>query len=199
MYTTMSEITLSSAGRQASVLVVDDEAMLADLLYEWVNEKWPCEAVYSGQEALEVVDGTIDLVLLDRQMPDLSGEEVLQTIRDQHGSIQVLMVSAIEPNFDILDLPFDGYLQKPVDRPTVQEAIEGLLIRRTYEPAIREFFSAVAKIEILEAVKSPAELAEDERFIALKSKADDLRQRADATLGRVTRHVSEMHDVEADD
>lgn len=194
----MTDVVLSSTTRPASVLVVDDDPMLADLLSEWVAEKWECHVARGGEEALEVLDGN-DVVLLDRRMPDLSGDEVLERIRDTTADVQVLMVSSIEPGFDILDMPFDDYLRKPVDRPTLQEAIEGLLVRRSYHPDVQQFFAAMTKIDWLEATKSSEELAEHEAYLSLRARADELRQKADATLGQVTEHVEQFHDVNADD
>lgn len=195
----MSNIALSSTDTTANILVVDDEPLLADLLSEWVKEKWACTTAYGGKEALELVNDEFDIVLLDRQMPDLSGDEVLESIRESKPSLQVMMVSGVTPDFDILALPFDYYLPKPVDRPTLQEAIEGLIVRRSYHSTIQQFFSATAKIDLLEESKSAAELAEDERYLSLRAKADELRQKSDATLGYVTDYVEKLYETEADD
>ncbi|MFB6353694.1 MAG: response regulator [Halobacteriales archaeon] len=195
----MPELSLPSSETIAEVLVVDDEPMMADLLQEWVREKWRCEAVYNGSDALEIVSENIDVVLLDRQMPDFSGEEVLRELRTMGLDCQVMFISGVEPDPDVLELPFDDYLMKPVERPSLQEAIEALLIRRSYHPVVQEFFSAVAKIELLQDALSPRELADDERYLALRREADELRQTADATLGQRTQHVEEIYDVEADD
>lgn len=195
----MAELSLPSSEAVAEVIVVDDEPMMADLLQEWVLEKWHCEVAYHGADALERVSEETDIVLLDRQMPDFSGEAVLRELRTMGLDCQVMFVSGVEPDLDILELPFDDYLTKPVERPTLQEAIEALLIRRSYRPVVQEFFSAVAKIDLFQAMRSPRELADDERYLALRRKADELRQAADATLGQRTQHVEEMYDVEADD
>lgn len=184
---------------RADVLVVDDEPMLADLIGEWVQEKWNCQTVYNGRDAIETISAEIDVVLLDRQMPDLTGDEVLTTIREEGVPCQVMMVSAAQPDFDIFDLPFDDYLRKPVDRPEVQEKVEQLLLRRTYHPDIQQFFTITAKLALLESLKLPQELEANEEYLALKATADDIRQDADATLGVRTNHVEEIVDINADD
>ena len=181
------------------MLVVDDDPLLADLTGEWVREKWDCETVNDGTSALEVVGDGFDVVLLDRQMPGLRGEEVLAAIRERELPIQVLMVSGVEPGFDVVELPFDDYLRKPIDRPTLQEKVEALLLRRTYHPDIREFFASVAKLELLEASMPSAELVGDDRYLGLKARADELRQASDATLGEATELVAGLHDAKADD
>lgn len=183
----------------AEVLVVDDEPMLADLLAEWVAEKWNCHAVNGGHEALDRIDAEIDVVLLDRQMPDVNGDEVLATIREDQRPCQVMMVSAAEPDYDILDLPFDDYLQKPVKRPEIQQSVEQLLLRRTYHPDIQRFFTITRKVALLETCKPAAELAGNADYMALKGAADEIRQEADATLGSRTPHVEELVEIEAGD
>lgn len=193
------ELSIPAGGRPARVLIVDDDPMLADLLTEWVREKWDCETVNGGSEAMSIVDDGFDVVLLDRQMPGLAGEDVLEAIRDRDLDVRVMMVSAVEPDFDLLELPIDDYLRKPVDRPAVQGKIEGLLLRRTFHAAVEQFFACVAKLEAIERAKSASDLAASEPYLALKAKADELRQSVDATLGRRSELVSELHDVNADD
>lgn len=195
----MSTSPLPTHGSTARALVVDDEPLLTDLISEWVMEKWACETANSGSEALDRLDDSFDIVLLDRQMPDVSGEEVLDEIRKRGLPTQVMMVSGVEPDFDIVELPIDDYLKKPVDRPELQEKIEQLLMRRTYHPNLQKFFICVAKLDQLEKAKSATELTDDERYLTLKAEADKLRQEANATLGEMTEHVSEFHDVNADD
>lgn len=184
---------------RSNVLVVDDDPLLADLLAEWVREKWNCTVINGGAEALDVLDDRFDVVLLDRQMPDVPGEEVLAAIRERDLQVQVMMVSGVEPGFDLVELAIDDYLRKPVQRPALQAKIEGLLLRRTYHAGVERFFTCVAKLDALESALSRGTLLEDERYLTLRAKADELRQDADATLGRPSEHVAELYDVQADD
>lgn len=52
----------------ASVLVVEDERNLADFYAEWLRKADRMKTAYHGEEALELLDETIDVVLLDRRM-----------------------------------------------------------------------------------------------------------------------------------
>jgi len=72
---------------------------------------------YSGEEALEKVDEDVDIVLLDRllpDLPDLPGDEVLERVRERGLDCRVVMVTAVDPDFDIVELPVDEYIHKPV-------------------------------------------------------------------------------------
>lgn len=186
---------IPSISSTARILVVDDDRLLGDLLGEWVREKWECDTVYDGREAMAKMNDGVDIVLLDRQMPGMSGEEVLEEIRNERFPAQVLMVSAVEPDFELLELPIDDYLQKPVTRPSLQAKIEELLLRRIYLPTVEKFFVCMAKLEVLETTKSPTELAENDRYLELRMKADELRQDAKATLGHMSDHVVEFHET----
>jgi DNA-binding response OmpR family regulator len=193
------DIDVSSVGAAARVLVVDDDPMVADLATEWIEEKWACETAYGGAEALETVSEETDLVLLDRQMPERSGEAVLESIREQGYPVQVMMVSGVDPDVDLIDLPIDEYLRKPIDRLTLQEKVEELLLRRTYHRTIREYFVCAAKLAVLERAKPVGELEANDRYLALRTRADELRQSADATLGEMSDHVADFHAAEGGD
>lgn len=188
-----------ATGEPATLAVLDDEPMLADLLTEWVDEKWVCETFTEGRALLDGVDDSVDVVLLDRQLPGLSGAEVLERLRERGSTAPVCLVSGVEPSVDIVDLPLNDYLRKPVSRPELQATIEELLLRRTYHPHVQEFFNCAAKLDAIESATPATQLGEDERYLALKRRADELRQAADATLGRLTPHVARIHDVELDD
>jgi len=66
-----------------NILVVDDESRLADLYTVWLSDNHDVETAYSGEEAIQKVDGETDIVFLDRRMPHMSGDDVLAAIRDQ--------------------------------------------------------------------------------------------------------------------
>jgi len=77
---------------QATVLVVDDEHHLADLYTDYLADDHEVLTAYGGEEALELLDDPdtdVDVTLLDRRMPDLSGDEVLAAIDDTDEEIRV--------------------------------------------------------------------------------------------------------------
>lgn len=98
------------------ILVVEDERDVADLYTTLLATKYDVQTAYNGQQALELVDETIDIVLLDRRMPGLSGDEVLQEIDSRNYECQVVLVTAVEPDFDIIELGFDAYVKKAAVR-----------------------------------------------------------------------------------
>ncbi|WP_336135721.1 HalX domain-containing protein [Natronomonas amylolytica] len=153
--------------RGTNVLIVDDEAALADLYAAWLEQDWDVETAYGGREALEMVGPETDIVLLDRRMPDISGDEVLDEIRNRDLDCRVAMVTAVDPEFDILDMPFDTYLSKPVPREELTDAVERLDALSEYEDAFQRHFALVSKRAALESEHPRTELRSNDEYEAL--------------------------------
>jgi len=166
-------------GRRATVLVVDDEPGVADVYAEQLHEQYTVEVAYSGEEALSKLNSTIDVVLLDRRMPDLSGDEVLSEIREKRYETRVAMVTAVDPGFDIIEMPFDDYVIKPVSKAELFETIEQLLLYADYEERLRECYSLTAKYAALESSKPQTVLEESDEFADLKAELSEVRSELD--------------------
>src|SRR5437762_4471436 len=102
------------------ILVVDDDAPILILMQSLLREFGfePLTAA-SGNEAIDIARGRRPaLVLLDRHMPGMSGEEVIRALRDDDGLAQlpILIVSG-EPvsKAELASLRADGAVLKPFD------------------------------------------------------------------------------------
>ncbi|MFB6081400.1 MAG: response regulator [Halanaeroarchaeum sp.] len=162
------------------VLVVDDEPDLADLYVAWLEDEYRVRVAYDGASALEQLDESVDVVLLDRRMPTLSGDDVLTRIRDEPLDCRVAMVTAVEPDVDIVELGFDEYLQKPVGREELVDTVDRMQRRSDYDDSIQEFFAAVRKRTLLEERLSPAEREQSEAYQSLADEIEDLESNVDA-------------------
>jgi len=165
----------------ATVLVVDDEKELADAYALRLREEYDIRTSYGGEDALETVDADVDVVLLDRRMPEVSGDEVLEAIRDRGLPCRVIMLTAIDPEFDIIGMPFDDYLCKPLDDPDLVSAIDQQMRVSAYEN-LSEYFEVAAKRTLLEAQMARSTLEDSEEFAELDTRADELREKLAATL-----------------
>lgn len=162
-----------------TVLVVDDEERLADLFATWLEGSYEVHTAYDGQSALDLLDESVSVVLLDRRMPGLSGDEVLDQIRDEGFDCRVIMVTAVDPDFDIIEMGFDDYLVKPISKDELLEIIEQVTTRAKYNTELQEFFSLVSKKALLETEKSERELEESEEYAKLTERVNDLREQVD--------------------
>ncbi len=110
----------TNAPSGARVLVVEDEPDIAALIaYQLTREGFRVETVASGTDALAAVARELpDLVVLDRMLPGLSGDEVLARLRNEAStaSLPVLVLTAKreqEERIRGLELGADDYLTKP--------------------------------------------------------------------------------------
>lgn len=162
---------------RATVLVVDDDSETADLYAEYLDETYAVRTAYSGEEALDAVDSDVDVVLLDRRMPGLSGDDVLDTIRERGIACRVVMVTALEPDVDILALPFDDYLVKPVSRESLCDAVSRMIRRNECDAEIQEMIAIASKMATLESKLTLSELNASPEYAALEDQFADMRAR----------------------
>jgi len=171
-----------------SVLVVEDEADLADLYAAWLGGEYDVQTAYGGHEAIEQLSEEIDVILLDRRMPGLSGDEVLVAVRDRGIDARVAMVTAVEPDFDIVEMGFDDYLVKPVTRESLMDTVESLLRRSEYDSGVQELYAVASKKAVLESEKGQAALEESEEYAELQARYDELQAELDTQLEEFSEH-----------
>jgi DNA-binding response OmpR family regulator len=167
------------------VLIVEDESDVAETYRLWLDRDYDVRMAHSGDEGLEELDDSIDIVLLDRMMPGLSGDEMLKRIRERDLDCRVAMVTAVEPDFDILEMGFDAYLCKPIKSDRLHETVENLIDRSNYDNLLQEYYSLVEKQTTLEDTKSSAELDESEEYRAIRDRVDELQADLSDTLGGI--------------
>lgn len=117
------------------MVVVDDEVEICEFLKLFFEERdFRVSAAYSGKQALAVIEQEKpNVVLLDVNMPDMDGLEVLKQIKAKKIKAKIIMVSAMETNEKIeeaMKLGADNYITKPLSleylEKDVQEKIEQL-------------------------------------------------------------------------
>lgn len=119
----------------AKILVVDDDADILNLIdYQLRKAGHRVAKASSGAEALELLDekGQPDLVVLDVSMPNMTGFELLEKIRDRFGKVPAIFLSAMVTDDKIeagraLDAE---YLTKPFVGNALLTAVEGALPKR---------------------------------------------------------------------
>lgn len=165
-----------------TVLVVDDDPQVREIYGEFLAESYAVRTVDSGEAALEVMDDSIDVVLLDRRMVGLSGDDVLARLTQNGYDQPVALVTAIEPDFDILELGFDDYVVKPVGGEQLHELVETLLLRREYDSVMREYFSLVSKVTAIQRKKPPSALKDHDAYTRSVERLEQLESEAQHAL-----------------
>jgi two-component system phosphate regulon response regulator PhoB len=135
----MKQAPLSGAAPR--VLVVEDESDIAALIaYQLTREGFRVETASNGPDALKAVHKEIpDLIVLDRMLPGLSGDSVLETLKGEEATrtIPVLVLTAKreqEDRISGLELGADDYLTKPFSPRELVLRCRAIL-RRMQEPA----------------------------------------------------------------
>lgn len=100
------------------ILVIEDEAEIAEGICTVLeHEGYQVDIAYDGQSGLDkIMEGKPDLVLLDIMLPEISGTEIIKTVRENGISVPVIMLTALSQSSDIingLDSGADDYLTKP--------------------------------------------------------------------------------------
>lgn len=109
------------------MLIVDDEPLYADAHARMLEERYRVLTAYDGRVALDVIDDSVDVLLIDRRMPTLSGDEVIETLEERGIRCRRIMISAVDPDDDAVEVGVDGYLTKPVSGSELEECIESTL------------------------------------------------------------------------
>lgn len=119
----VSEGVSGTDGGEPTVLFVDDQQDLLEVFELTLGRDYDVRTASSGEEALDRFGDHVDLVFLDRRMPGMHGDEVLEQVREQGYDTPVVVMSAVDPD---VEPPADhaAYLTKPVDTGKLRDLIE---------------------------------------------------------------------------
>ncbi len=152
-----------------TVLVADDEKAIRETVQMTLEyEKFTVVFAEDGPGALaRVAAGGVDLVLLDIKMPGMDGMRVLETLREQHPTLPVVMISGhgtIDTALEATRLGAYDFLQKPLDRDrlliVVRNATELKRLREQIEtkgrilgatPVVHELLTLIERVAPTEA------------------------------------------------
>ena len=133
----------NAAVAPAPILIVDDEPFIADLIYHWVNSVWDYPAIiaHDGESAIIAMrEHHPRMVLLDIQLPDLNGIDVLRAMRSADEHLPIVMVSAqesISVAVEALKAGAYDYLTKPIDTERLQVIIRNALTSHSFHEQMR--------------------------------------------------------------
>ena len=115
----------------ASVLVVDDDEVIRDTLYDLLSEDHLCHTAETADTALTWLDTeTYDVVLTDISMPGLSGLELLGHLRQSQPDTPVIIISGIDDKEHaqgLIKLGAFDFLLKPFSLESVESSVSRAL------------------------------------------------------------------------
>ncbi len=124
---------------QRTILVIDDDTRLRDLLAEYLDSRgYAVRTAEGGEPGLEIIRSeTIDLVVLDVMMPGMDGFEVLKALR-RFSSTPVIMLTARGDEMDRivgLEIGADDYMPKPFNPRELLARMQAVLRRSSPDSA----------------------------------------------------------------
>ncbi len=131
----MTQETLTDTWDPASVLVVDDEAEVANVLARGLTGTgYKVSVAHSGGEALERLEaGAFDLLLTDMHMPRMQGDELQRIARHRDPDLAVILITAAQDAQDAVRCMQEGasdYIVKPAPLADVSVRVQKALERR---------------------------------------------------------------------
>ncbi len=115
------------------ILVVDDEEVIRTMVKDFLSDKgYEIILASNGSEALEKFrqnEGEVDLVLLDMVLPERSGMEVLEDLRQINPRVKAILTSGYNQSIteNNLDIDITSFLQKPFRITTLIQKIKELM------------------------------------------------------------------------
>lgn len=127
------------------ILVVDDEMLNRKVLKGFLDALgYSPELASTGQEALDVLDDSFDLVLMDIMMPVMDGYDAVKAIREnpKFEEIPVIMVTAlssIEDRLKAVECGANDFITKPIDKTELRVRTASLLKMKAARDEVKRY------------------------------------------------------------
>ncbi len=131
--TEMLAQSIRKPAEKKKILIVDDDPVYAKMVRDWLRIKYSVGVVTEGMKAVAFLQKKpVDLVLLDYEMPGVSGPQVFQLLKATPATakIPVVFLTGVGDKnrvLEVLSLKPDGYLLKRSNASEVMEQVQEIL------------------------------------------------------------------------
>ncbi len=187
---------LKMVGKNATILVVDDDDSIRSLLHQELSDGgYLIEEARDGKMALESIrKNRPDLIILDVMMPEINGFDVAAILKNdpQTMDIPIIILSIVQDKARGFRIGVDRYLTKPIDTVKLFEEVGNLLEQGKSKKKV------MVVDEDSSAVRSLTEVLQTKGYIVVESDGKELAEKAISTqpdiiiLNSVLSHQNEM-------
>ncbi|HYI01235.1 response regulator [Hyalangium sp.] len=141
-----------------TLLLVDDEADVLDILVRMFQRQYRVLTATSGQEALSILrTQTVDVLITDQRMPEMTGIELVTASRAEGIDVTTLLLTGYTDPEDIIAAINQGQVYRYITKPwevndlliTVKNAVEYTQLRRDKERLLRQLHQRVEALFVL--------------------------------------------------
>lgn len=145
------------------ILLAEDDSSLGDTIQSWLHmDGYVVDWVKKGSYAETALQGhEYACILLDRGLPELSGDQILKAIRQKNNGIPVLMITArdsIQDRVEGLDLGADDYLVKPFDLEELSARIRAAIRKQNAQVQPQLSFGSISLDPVAKTVRQNDQL-----------------------------------------
>lgn len=190
-----------SDAQTPTILIVDDDNGVTEPYEEWLVD-YSIRRVATGSEAIAAMDETVDVVLLDREVPATDEETLLTAIQEQERTCRVVLITPEDPGVEVLERGFDAYITKPIEATALQETVARLQNRVELAKELDSYSALVTRRSELEVEHSQGHLADHEEYQAICDRIAEHEAAVEAYTGDMssdTEFVGTVKEIVEDD
>ncbi len=122
-----------------SILVVDDELLIRDLLYDFFTERdWHVSVCDTADKALELLKNRrYEIALVDLKMPEIDGISLIKKIKAHHSDLPVVIITgfpSVETAIEGIRMKVEDYIVKPFNINKLYKTIDAIAEQRLKVP-----------------------------------------------------------------
>jgi PAS domain S-box-containing protein len=156
---------VSSASARETLLVVDDDKIILDLLCRTFKPSYDVHAAASGEDALRILtEHRVDLLITDQKMPVMTGLDLIAEARKTFPELQAILLTAYTEPEDLIAAINEGRVYRYVTKPwntadlliTVRNALEAVALRRERDGLLGRLERRLAAMSVLVEISAHA-------------------------------------------
>ncbi len=166
-----------SGDESVNLLVIEDDTLQRQMYTRWL-EDYSVDSASTEPKAYEKLSGESDVVLLDRIFDEPKGDSIAERIKKLFPEVEIVMITAVEPDTGIMDMEVDDYLVKPVERSELEKAVQRSISRSSSPDDKRKLLSMMAKKAALDKRLT---IEDRESYENLSEEIEEMKSQLDVT------------------